>query len=275
MNLKGRFENIQETVRKSNFANDKTHLSNHKKRILYSQLEILRIDIEEALIADNIKREDSLEIEKFLDEIKKLTTELDLKPIRVSDKLNLLYYFEVLIRFIGLVCAFLIIGTVFSLILLIIRVVDEIFQTDPFNYLSEKLKRSISYCLILQSGIEMEVKGLSKELFDSPVSIITFSHASNMDGLLLSATCPLRHIAFGKKELFIVPFFSWISLAYGGLPIDRNNRERALRTMNRCTSSARSSQSKLTIAIAPEGTRSATGQLLPFKKGTFHMVCHI
>ncbi len=60
---------------------------------------------------------------------------------------------------------------------------------------------------------------------------------------------------------------SWISLAFGGVPVDRNNRDRAVKALKRSTDAAKNE--KLCIAIAPEGTRSLTGHLLPFKKGTF------
>lgn len=99
--------------------------------------------------------------------------------------------------------------------------------------------------------------------------ILTFTHASNLDGFIISATCPIRHFALAKKELFAIPFFSWISLAVGGVPVDRNNRSRAVKALQRTVSRAKNF--KMALVIAPEGTRSTSGQLLPFKKGTFHM----
>jgi aspartokinase len=65
----------------------------------------------------------------------------------------------------------------------------------------------------------------------------------------------------------MVPFFSWISLAFGGVPVDRSNRERAVCALHRASSAAKNNQ--ICIVIAPEGMRSTTGQLLPFKKGTY------
>jgi len=86
-----------------------------------------------------------------------------------------------------------------------------------------------------------------------------------MDGFLVAGTCPIRQIALAKKELFTIPFFSWMSLAIGGMPVDRSSRERAIKALKHSTEAAR--KNKICIAVAPEGTRSLTGQLLPFKKG--------
>jgi 1-acyl-sn-glycerol-3-phosphate acyltransferase len=112
-------------------------------------------------------------------------------------------------------------------------------------------------------------------------SMLTFSHASNIDGFLICKTCPIRHYALAKKELFVTPLFSWISLAVGGVPIDRNHRERAINALKRSTQAVLSSgaagsktsgrPNQACIVIAPEGTRSTTGQLLAFKKGPFYM----
>ena len=57
-----------------------------------------------------------------------------------------------------------------------------------------------------------------------------------------------------KKELFVVPFFSWISLAVGGVPVDRNNRERAINALKRSTETVMSSgNNKACLVVAPEG----------------------
>lgn len=57
-------------------------------------------------------------------------------------------------------------------------------------------------------------------------------------------------------------------MAFGGVPIDRSNRDQAIRAI---TSAAQSAQMGDCVAIAPEGTRSKTGQIIPFKKGPFYL----
>jgi 1-acyl-sn-glycerol-3-phosphate acyltransferase len=54
----------------------------------------------------------------------------------------------------------------------------------------------------------------------------------------------------------------------GFIPIDRHNKEAALRSIEKGAASLRAGQS---ILIFPEGTRSKTDELLPFKKGGFRM----
>lgn len=99
---------------------------------------------------------------------------------------------------------------------------------------------SSTFCLPLSvvHALLLVVDGLAEQTntedeipLSHPCSLVTFSHASNLDGFLLSSSCPVRHFALAKKELFMVPFFSWISLAIGGVPVDRNDRERAIRSV--------------------------------------------
>ena len=68
--------------------------------------------------------------------------------------------------------------------------------------------------------------------------------------------------------MFLVPFFSWCLLAFGGVPIDRKNRDQAVRAITKAAKSAKIGDC---LAVAPEGTRSKSGQLLPFKKGPFYL----
>jgi len=71
-----------------------------------------------------------------------------------------------------------------------------------------------------------------------------------------------------KKELFRVPIFGK-ALALGGfISIDRGDRHAALASLEIAKKMASDGTH---VWIAPEGTRSRTGDLLPFKKGGFNL----
>jgi 1-acyl-sn-glycerol-3-phosphate acyltransferase len=71
-----------------------------------------------------------------------------------------------------------------------------------------------------------------------------------------------------KKELFRVPVFGGALEAAGFISIDRTDRHRAIRSLDE----ARALLGNGThVWIAPEGTRSLSGQLLSFKKGAFYL----
>jgi 1-acyl-sn-glycerol-3-phosphate acyltransferase len=69
-----------------------------------------------------------------------------------------------------------------------------------------------------------------------------------------------------KAELFRVPIWGGAMRESGFIAIDRSNRQRAVESLE---IAKRSLASGVHIWIAPEGTRSRSGELLPFKKGGF------
>jgi 1-acyl-sn-glycerol-3-phosphate acyltransferase len=71
-----------------------------------------------------------------------------------------------------------------------------------------------------------------------------------------------------KAELFKVPIFGPAIKHAGFISIDRSNRERAIESLDLAK---RKISGGLNVWIAPEGTRSKTGELLPFKKGGFNL----
>jgi 1-acyl-sn-glycerol-3-phosphate acyltransferase len=71
-----------------------------------------------------------------------------------------------------------------------------------------------------------------------------------------------------KAELFAVPIFGPAIKHAGFISIDRSNRERAIRSLE---VARRAITDGTNVWIAPEGTRSKTGALLPFKKGGFNL----
>lgn len=94
------------------------------------------------------------------------------------------------------------------------------------------------------------------------------NHTSIADPLAVALAIPQPfHFVF-KKELARIPVFGWALLALGQIMVDRENTEQA-RASLAATLSQRSGNNS--IIIFPEGWVSKDGQLLPLKKGGFHL----
>ena len=114
-------------------------------------------------------------------------------------------------------------------------------------------------------GVRLEVSGLENLEPDRP-AIYMSNHASMIDIPVLIAALPL-HIRFVyKKSLSYVPFVGQAILLMGMIPIDRANRERAIKSLRKAGQQIKKG---VDLLIFPEGTRSRSGELLPFKKGGF------
>lgn len=92
------------------------------------------------------------------------------------------------------------------------------------------------------------------------------NHSSMFDIWALLATLPgsVRFVA--KRELFKIPLLGRAMRAAGHIPIDRTARKKAFEAYEEA---ARLIRSGTTPVVFPEGTRSRTGELLPFKNAPF------
>ena len=94
------------------------------------------------------------------------------------------------------------------------------------------------------------------------------NHQSNIDPpILFQALHPRLHVLF-KRELTKLPLLGKAFQIGGFVPIDRGSREQSMAAIEQAAASLRDGNSFLTF---PEGTRSRTGALLPFKRGPFLM----
>jgi len=94
------------------------------------------------------------------------------------------------------------------------------------------------------------------------------NHESNVDPLVLFHGINPRFRILFKAEMQKVPVLGRAMLLAGYIPVDRANPEQAIPALDRGARSLGDGNSFLTF---PEGTRSRTGSLLPFKKGGFIM----
>ncbi len=117
------------------------------------------------------------------------------------------------------------------------------------------------------SGITFRVSGREHVPVNRAV-VFCSNHQSNVDPpILFEALHSHTHILF-KAELEAIPLLARAFKVGGFIPVDRRNKEAAMRAIEAGAQSIRSGNSFL---IFPEGTRSKTAQLLPFKKGGFIM----
>lgn len=117
------------------------------------------------------------------------------------------------------------------------------------------------------SGIRFRVAG-AENIPRDRAAVYCSNHQSNVDPpVVFEALHPRLHILF-KAELNRIPLLARAFRHGGFIPIERRNKESAMRSIEAGAASIRSGNSFL---IFPEGTRSKTGELLPFKKGGFMM----
>ena len=116
------------------------------------------------------------------------------------------------------------------------------------------------------AGIRTRVVG--RENIPGQAVVFCSNHQSNIDPpILFRALHPRLHILF-KAELKKLPLLGKAFQIGGFVPIERTSRENAMAAIDQAAESLRQGNSFLTF---PEGTRSRTGALLPFKRGPFMM----
>ncbi len=111
----------------------------------------------------------------------------------------------------------------------------------------------------IEAGQSYVVMANHRSLYDIPV--LHYLLARNRD---------LRFI--GKKELVRVPVFGWLFAMSRHVVIDRQNRSRAIAALKKA---AAQSEAGVSFMIMPEGTRNSGREMLPFKKGGFHLAIDI
>ena len=117
------------------------------------------------------------------------------------------------------------------------------------------------------AGIRLDVRG-EEHLWSRRPAVFILNHQSAVESLLICKLLRRDFVAVSKKEVRANPIFGPIFAFAGTVFIDRYDRQKAIEALQPAITALREGTS---LVIAPEGTRSTTPRLGPFKKGAFHM----
>ena len=121
--------------------------------------------------------------------------------------------------------------------------------------------------VVRNAKIDLEVVG-REHLKPGETYLVMSNHQSLYDIPVLFHVVGPNIRMVTKKELFQVPIFGGALDAAGFIRIDRSDRHRAIESLDHAKKLLAGGTH---VWIAPEGTRSRTGALLPFKKGAFYL----
>lgn len=127
--------------------------------------------------------------------------------------------------------------------------------------------RTWSWLILKTSRVRLSVEGL--ENVDPHQTVIFCSnHPSAMDIPILFVSLPVQFRFLAKRVLFHVPFLGWHLRRSGHIPVDRGRPREALKGFDQAAKRIKEGRP---VVVFPEGSRSRTGEMLPFKSGTFYL----
>jgi putative phosphoserine phosphatase/1-acylglycerol-3-phosphate O-acyltransferase len=117
------------------------------------------------------------------------------------------------------------------------------------------------------AGVELRVAG-EEHLWSARPAVFVFNHQSSFDVIVISRLLQRDFTAVAKAELAHDPRFAPLAALAGVAFVERGNRSQSRAALAPVVEKLRSG---ISLAMAPEGTRSSTPTLGPFKKGAFHI----
>ena len=130
-----------------------------------------------------------------------------------------------------------------------------------------RFARGWARTLLALAGVHVSVKN-GERLSRERSFVVVANHESFCDVLVLLAHLPMQVRFLAKRSVFRVPILGWSIAAAGFIPVDREERGRGGAAV---VAALRRLEGGRSVVVFPEETRTASGELLSFKKGAAHL----
>ena len=117
-------------------------------------------------------------------------------------------------------------------------------------------------------GVRLDVSGLER-LEPDATYVYMPNHLSLLDGPLMFIVIPSFMRVIAKQELFRIPIFGQAMRIAEFIPVDRKGQEGGKRAIQKAIRLLK--EKRHSFLIFPEGTRSRTGSMQPFRRGGFYL----
>jgi 1-acyl-sn-glycerol-3-phosphate acyltransferase len=122
--------------------------------------------------------------------------------------------------------------------------------------------------IIARTYIRLHAEGL-ENVPDEGACVIITNHISGLDPFVIGIPMDRTLYCLAKVEIYQNAMLTWILNSLGFIPLDRDSTDTsAMRIVLRLLRNGEA------IGISPEGTRSTTGDMLPFTDGATKLALH-
>jgi len=137
---------------------------------------------------------------------------------------------------------------------------------DPRN--NDEPQRWLSRNVMRLAGTRIELRQSAR--FDpNQVYFFVCNHVNLFDPFVLYSVVPQFIRGLELESHFRVPVYGWLMKRFGNVPVPETNRPSDLKRMWRLTRAAL--VQGVSLVVFPEGGRTTTGRVGPFREGVFRM----
>jgi 1-acyl-sn-glycerol-3-phosphate acyltransferase len=141
------------------------------------------------------------------------------------------------------------------------------YPFSPSGEFAFKLTRIWARAILAAAGVRPRIEGAPHAIPGGPVVFVS-NHVSALDIPILFAVLPRSFRIVYKSSLQYVPLLGQFLKAARHVAIDRSRAFHAKKSLDKAAARIRGG---LSVALFPEGTRSGTGEVRGFKRGSFRL----